>query len=370
MATGITTYQCPACTGPLHFAGESGKLECDYCGKSYEVAEIEKLFSEKEAASVAAQAKADAARERENAAALEPGMAWDAQESAGMKSYNCPSCGAEMICDATTAATSCPYCGNPTIVPGQFTGGLKPELVIPFRLDKQAAVAALKKYYKGKKFLPKAFREQNHIEEIQGVYVPFWLCDCRVDGTATYHATNSRTWKEGDYEITETDHYQVDRSGRIGFERIPVDASTKMPDAHMDAIEPYDYSEIRPFSTAYLPGFLADKYDVSQQDSMARIETRAENSAEMELRNTVRGYEAVHPQGRSFQLRKSNMKYALMPVWMLSTKWNGRDFLFAMNGQTGKLIGDLPVDKGKYFAWFAGIALPLMAIILGFWFLL
>lgn len=151
MATGITTYQCPACTGPLHFAGESGKLECDYCGKSYEVAEIEKLFSEKEAASVAAQAKADAAQERENAAALEPGMAWDAQESAGMKSYNCPSCGAEMICDATTAAASCPYCGNPTIVPGQFTGGLRPELVIPFKLDKQAAVTALKKYYRGQK---------------------------------------------------------------------------------------------------------------------------------------------------------------------------------------------------------------------------
>ena len=370
MATGITTYQCPACTGPLHFVGGSGKLECDYCGKSYEVAEIEKLFSEKEAASVAAQAKADAARGRENAAALEPGMAWDAQESAGMKSYNCPSCGAEMICDATTAAASCPYCGNPTIVPGQFTGGLRPELVIPFKLDKQAAVTALKKYYRGKKFLPKTFCEQNHIEEIQGVYVPFWLCDCQVDGTVTYHATNSRTWKEGDYEITETDHYQVDRSGRIGFERIPVDASTKMPDAHMDAIEPYDYNELRAFSTAYLPGFLADKYDVSQQDSMARIETRAENSAEMELRNTVSGYEAVHLQDRSFRFRKSNMKYTLMPVWMLSTKWNGRNFLFAMNGQTGKLIGDLPVDKGKYFAWFAGIALPLMAIILGFWFLL
>ena len=138
----------------------------------------------------------------------------------------------------------------------------------------------------------------------------------------------------------------------------------------MDAIEPYDYNELRAFSTAYLPGFLADKYDVSQQDSMARIETRAENSAEMELRNTVSGYEAVHLQDRSFRFRKSNMKYTLMPVWMLSTKWNGRNFLFAMNGQTGKLIGDLPVDKGKYFAWFAGIALPLMAIILGFWFLL
>ena len=105
MATGVTTYQCPACTGPLHFVGESGKLECDYCGTSYDVAEIEQIYREKEAASAAAQAQADAALEQERAA--EMGASWDAQEAAGMKTYNCPSCGAQMICDETTAASSC-----------------------------------------------------------------------------------------------------------------------------------------------------------------------------------------------------------------------------------------------------------------------
>ena len=60
-----------------------------------------------------------------------------------MKAYNCPSCGAELICDASTAATSCPYCGNPTVVPGQFSGALKPDYVIPFKLSKEDAVAAL-----------------------------------------------------------------------------------------------------------------------------------------------------------------------------------------------------------------------------------
>ena len=318
-------------------------LECDYCGATYEVAEIEQLYREKEAASVKAQTKADADLHREKTAAEDMGMSWDAAEAAGMKAYNCPSCGAELICDATTAATSCPYCGNPTVVPGQFTGGLKPELVIPFKLDKEAAVAALKQYYKGKK---------------------------QVDGSATYHARNTRTWKEGDYEITETDHYQVERSGRIAFERIPVDASTKMPDAHMDAIEPYDYNDIRAFSSAYLPGFLADRYDVSQQDSLPRIQNRAQTSAKVELRNTVKGYDAVATENEDYQFRKSGMKYALLPVWMLSTRWKDQNFLFAMNGQTGKLVGDLPVDKGKYLAWFAGIALPLMAAILGFWFFL
>ena len=274
-----------------------------------------------------------------------------------------------MICDATTAATSCPYCGNPTIVPGQFTGGLKPELVIPFRLDKQAAVAALKQYYKGKKLLPKAFMEQNHIEEIQGVYVPFWLCDCQVDGSIHYHATKISTWREGDYKVTETKHYQVDRSGGIEFRQIPVDASTKMPDAHMDAIEPYDYSDLRPFSSAYLPGFLADKYDVNQQESLPRIQSRAENSAEMEMRNTVKGYSTVTATSKNLNFSHSGMKYALMPVWMLSTKWKDQNFLFAMNGQTGKLVGDLPIDNGKRVAWFVGTAVVSLLLQLAFWWL-
>lgn len=168
MATGITTYQCPACTAPLHFVGESGKLECDYCGKTYEVAEIERLFREKEAASAAAQTKADAALDKEKAAAEEMGMSWDAQETAGMKSYNCPSCGAQMICDATTAAASCPYCGNPTVAPGQFTGGLRPELVIPFKLDKQSAISALKKYYRGKNFYPKPSATRTILRKSRG----------------------------------------------------------------------------------------------------------------------------------------------------------------------------------------------------------
>ena len=359
MATGVTNYQCPACTGPLHFVGESGKLECDYCGSKYEVAEIEKLFADEEAASVEAQAAAEANPEE---------SCWSAEELNGMKVYNCSSCGAELICDATTAATSCPYCGNPTIMPSQFAGGLKPDLIIPFKLSKEDAVAALKNFYKGKKFLPKSFNDQNHIEEIKGVYVPFWLCDCKVSGKAEYEGKNTRTYKRGDYQITESDFYHVEREGNISFEKIPADASTKMPDEHMDAIEPYDYSEFKPFSSAYLPGFLADKYDVDKAASLPRIEERAKNSLAEELRKTVTGYGSVREEQKNFKIDKANMRYALMPVWMLSTKWKDKNFLFAMNGQTGKLVGELPVDKGKYFAWFAGIAVPLM-ILLGIIFL-
>ena len=187
---------------------------------------------------------------------------------------------------------------------------------------------------------------------------------------AMYKGANTRSWSEGDYDITETTYFNVMREGSLGFEMIPVDASTKMPDAHMDAVEPFDYSELKPFSTAYLPGFFADKYDVSQEASMARISERAENSIKSEMRNTVKGYSMVMTENENFRFNNKGVKYALLPVWMLSTKWNGKNFLFAMNGQTGKLIGDLPVDKGKFWGLFAAIAAPLAIISSLVWILL
>ena len=152
------------------------------------------------------------------------------------------------------------------------------------------------------------------------------------------------------------------RAGSVAFERIPVDASTKMPDEHMDAIEPFDYSDLKPFSTAYMPGFLADKYDVSAQESSARADERASNTALDVMEATVQGSTSCIPVSKDVRLKKGGAKYALLPVWLLSTRWNGKNFLFAMNGQTGRLIGDLPISKGKFFAWFAGIAVPLMAV--------
>ena len=356
MTTQVTNYQCPACTGPMHFVGSSGKLECDYCGSTYEVAEIEAMFAAKEDQ---AEAAYTAAQEKGS----DGGNYWTDEETAGMKTYSCPSCGAEIVCDETTAATECVYCGNPTVVPGQFSGGLKPDYVIPFKLDKEAAIAALKKYYKGKKFLPKAFAAENHISEIKGVYVPFWLSSGQVECEAEYRASNSETYTEGDYEVTKTMHYRVHRGGYFTYDMVPTDASTKMPDAHMDSIEPFNYSEMKPFSTAYLPGFLADKYDVSPEESSKRVFERVRGSAAVMLGRTVDTYQTVEQVNSNVDLESGETKYALLPVWMLHTKWKDKDYLFAMNGQTGKLIGDLPVDKGKFAAWMAGISIPLMIIL-------
>jgi len=356
MSTQVTNYQCPNCTGPLRFDGGLGQLVCDYCSTVYAVEVIEQLYADKE------QAAAAAGTEPQWDLSMAGGQ-WSEEEAANMRGYICPSCAAEIICDASTAATSCPYCGNPTVVPGQFTGHLRPDFVMPFKLDKNYAIAALTKHYKGKKFLPNCFAAKNQIDEIKGIYVPFWLFDGESYANMRFRGTVVRKFKQGDYQITETDHYRVIREGNVIFEKVPVDGSSKMPDAHMDSLEPFGYNELMPFSTAYLPGFLADKYDIDAETCGKRANARIKASTEQAIASTTTGYTTLVPEYSIFNLKKGDVKYALLPVWMLYTKYQGNNYLFAMNGQTGKFIGDLPVDKGKYWSWFAGISLPAAAIL-------
>lgn len=345
----ITNYKCPNCMAPLHFGETSGKLECDYCGSSFDVAEMEALYANQEQE---AEETIEETEEETSSADDEWG-----EEAKGMKVYSCPSCGAQLFCDETTAATSCPYCGNSAIIQGQFQSSKRPKYLIPFKVDKKKAVETLKEHYKGKLFLPSSFTEKNHIEEIKGIYVPFWMFDAEADTEATFAATRSRTYKRGDYRITDTSHYEVFRSGLVEFQKVPVDASSKMPDDYMDSIEPFNYKKMKEFSTAYLPGFLADQYDVTSQEAFNRADVRCQKSALDAIRSTVRGYETVTLIQKNINLKQKDTQYALFPVWLLSTKWNNKNYLFAMNGQTGKMVGDLPVDKTKLTLWFLGIFL-------------
>lgn len=207
------------------------------------------------------------------------------------------------------------------------------------------------KHLTGKRLLPKVFKDQNHIDEIKGIYVPFWLFDTDVDAQIRYRASKVRTWSDKDYNYTETSYYMVHRGGSIGFEHVPVDGSSKMADDLMESIEPYDFSEAVDFQTAYLAGYLADKYDVTAEASIDRANKRVKHSTEDSFAGTVQGYTTVRTEYSSVQFRGGKASYALYPVWLLNTTWNGNKYTFAMNGQTGKFVGDLPVDKAAARRW-------------------
>ncbi len=372
-------YQCPSCSAPLRFSGETETLVCDYCDSSFTVEQVEALYAAKQektdtaaadaadADSVVAAGAAQAAKAAtENLSPIDAYLErsnWDDADAETLTSSTCSSCGAQLIHDKTTAVTQCPYCGNNTVVPGTMAGAFKPDYVIPFKVTKEQAVAALQEHYKNKKFLPNTFAQENHVQKIQGVYVPFWLYSAQANAQGGFTGKNIRSWTDGEYQITETDIYDVQRAGHMNFVNVPVDGSQKMPDAHMDSIEPFDYKKLKKFSVAYLPGFLADRFDMDAVSCLPRALGRIETTATSELRSTVSGYNEVIQHGCSVDSEVEEVSYALLPVWMLHTKWNNEDFLFAMNGQTGKFIGDLPIDKKKVASWFFRIFVPLAAVI-------
>lgn len=350
----LQEYKCPCCGGSIEFDSSIQKMKCPYCDAEFEM-EALKQFDEV----LKQQGEDDMTWD------TQAGSEWQDGETDGLRTYVCKSCGGEIVGEETTGATACPYCDNPVVMMNQFTGNLKPDFVIPFKLDKNAAKEGLKKHISGKRLLPKVFKDENHIDEIKGIYVPFWLFDADADANIRYNATKVRRWSTSNYDYTETSYYSVNRSGSLSFNNVPVDGASKMPDDLMESIEPYDFKEAVKFQTAYLSGYLADKYDVSSEDSIGRANERVKKSTEDAFSETVVGYDTVTTEYSSVKLSNSAAKYALYPVWLLNTSWNGQKYVFAMNGQTGKFVGDLPVDKKAAFLRGVLLTVIFSAIALG-----
>ncbi len=332
------SFKCPCCTAALSFSGGTGELSCEYCGASFTVE----------------QAKAAQAAEREDAASSD--MTWTSaapalltDENGKVSGYRCNSCGAEMVADEKTAATECPYCGNNAIIPQSFEGVYRPDLVVPFTVDRKRAQEALREFYRGKKLLPRTFTETSRVENMTGLYVPFWLMSCRASGSVTFEGIKTKRWEDDKASYEKKDHYRVVRSGDMDFTRIPVDASTKMDDDTMDSLEPYDVSKSVAYDAAYFSGYLADRFDVSAEEAQPRASERVQNTFRDKMEDAAqRDYDSLEQKHESIRISDTKTEYAMLPVWMLSTKFEGKVYSFAMNGQTGQVAGSLPVDKGAY----------------------
>ncbi len=333
----LLEYKCPCCGGAISFDSTLQKMKCPYCDTEFDVETLQNYD----------QVLNNTAEETMHWDSSNAGSEWSEGEQENMRVYVCNSCGGTIIGDLNTAATSCPYCGNPVVMTNMLAGDLKPDYIIPFRLNKEAAIQGLKKHLTGKRLLPKIFKDENHINEIKGMYVPFWLFSTDANANINYAATKSRTWSDRNYIYTETSHYSVYRAGSLSFDSVPVDGSAKIADNLMQSIEPFNMSDAVDFQTAYLAGYFADKYDVDLDACIDIANERIKRSTETAFASTVVGYESVLPQSSSVNFSNGIAKYALYPVWFLNTTWNGQQYSFAMNGQTGKFVGDLPVDKGK-----------------------
>lgn len=272
----LLEYKCPCCGGAIEFNSTLQKMKCPYCDTEFDM-ETVKEFNEAAANQQSDELNWESASDN----------SWKEDEASGMSVYICQSCGGEIVADESTGASSCPFCGNPVVMSGKFSGTLRPDFIIPFKLDKKAAKEGLTKHLHGKILLPKVFKKENHIDEIKGVYVPFWLFDTDASADIRYHATKTRFWSDSDYDYTETSHYSVFRAGNIGFDQIPVDGSSKIDNDLTESLEPYVISEAVDFATPYLAGYVADKYDVSAEESAERANQRVRKAAEDAFRDMI-----------------------------------------------------------------------------------
>ena len=327
-------HKCPSCGATVTFDAGSQKVVCGYCGCSYDPSEF-------------IPADEDI---RLDAGSIElpmnGGEQWSDDDD--VREYHCNSCGGEIYTESTTSATICPFCGSSVILKGRLTGSLMPDKVIPFKLSKEQALHEMHSFIRKKKFVQKGFVDLSEIEESKGVYVPYWVYDLELDVDLEYTGMKQRTIVPGkNSDVVEQKFYRIRKKGSISFDNVPADGSSKMPDDLMESLEPYDFGEAMDFRTAYLSGYVADKYDITQEDVAPRIRERVCEEVDDRFRDTIKGYDEINMKESTIDAKGSEVDYVLYPVWLFNLRWNEKKFAFAVNGQTGKVAGDLPPSKPK-----------------------
>lgn len=337
----ILQYKCPGCGADMVFDAESGTLSCESCGHSmaveeYPIADFED-FEE-----------------------MTQTTTFGDEEAI---QYQCNNCGAILITDADTTATSCSFCGAPMILADRLSGQLAPAKVIPFKISKEQAQEAFRKWCRGGLLTPKGFMTAERVKSITGMYVPFWLYDLNGRGEADADCTRVRTYSDSQYIYTETRHYHVYRKVDLDFLKVPADASEKMNDDLMDRLEPFDYSDLKDFNAPYLAGYIAEKYNYTDKDLFTRVKQRVERYVDDYIQSTIHGYSTTMFRHKWTDVKQRNAVYTLLPVWMICYDYKQSEHIFAMNGQTGKVVGKPPISKCKVFAWFAGITAAVFTVL-------
>lgn len=326
MQSNAVDYKCPSCGATIPFSPEKQKWVCSYCGSEFTLEELQK-----------SQKKSIVEEKKEIKV-----------EDADI--YRCQSCGAEIIADENTTATFCVYCGNTAILKDRIHNSRVPDLIIPFQKVKDDATKAFEKVVKQKPLVPKAFKTKDNIQKITGIYIPFWAYDFQVSGTVEFNATDVHTWTDFRNQYTKTDGFSVVCEGNMDYDKVLADGSSRFPDDLMDSLEPFDFQGLVSYNQAFLAGFFSEKYDVDEDKAVERAQRRAVNTSVSLMRETV-NHQSCALLDNQLNVQKQKVYYILLPVWMVNTKYRDKTYTFAMNGQTGKIVGDLPLGIKEVVVW-------------------
>lgn len=334
----VISYKCPKCSATLAFNIDKQKWVCDYCNSEFTKDDLSEFETQKS-----------------------HGVKGDEYEEEAI-AYKCPSCGAKIVTDKNTAATFCIYCHNATVIAARLEGEHRPSYLIPFQLKKEAAIEAVKKLCKNRPLLPKDFNEYAMRGEVAGLYVPFWLFNVDLDAQLNAKTTKISVWSDSNYNYTKTDVYHVERAGNVSFANVPADGSKKMDDKLMESLEPFDYSKLDSFEMEYLSGHFAESYDVEANEAYGNVAKRVKDAADSMIKSTIQGYSSIQVINQSINDKNIQNKNVMLPIWTLMAKYKDKNYVFAMNGQTGKITGKLPLSKTRLAVWFFSIFMVVFLI--------
>ncbi|MBE5866702.1 MAG: hypothetical protein E7292_10920 [Lachnospiraceae bacterium] len=293
----------------------------------------------------------------------------DSEESHEMKPATstdmsiCPDCGGVIPVAEHTSATQCPYCNNYLIFEQRVEGDYLPKMLIPFQMGKESCKKLIRDKFKKKVFAPTDFLSEVRLNTMQGTYVPYWFYDYDVNADYQAEATKVRSWSSGDMRYTETSYYDVRRNIDVNFRDIPVDASVDMPDDVMDLMQPYNYKELVDFQPQYLSGFYAEKYNMPGNAVEGRARKQMSEDASALAKSQVVGYSSVRQVNNNITVKSAAQKYGLLPVWKYMYTYKDKEYPFYVNGQTGKIVGSVPISTSKVWAY-AGTLWACLLIIL------
>lgn len=333
-------FNCKTCGAELYWDSEANCLKCEYCDSEYQVSDFESTETEQQ--TLGAQLEIE-----EPQSAEEYAKATDDSELEDLVVYQCSHCKAEIVTARSTVATTCAFCGRAISITNKLVNGFKPDAIIPFEINEKEAKDIYKKYIKSTFLTPKEFGTESVLKKMKGIYVPFWLHSFESDTRATIYCENITSHRSGDDKVIDHDMYQVTVEAKGSFKDIPTDGLKHLDDTLMDAIEPFDYSKLTGFNPAYMAGYYAEEYNENDKVTRERAKDRAAQTMKSQMEQEAGMYAVKQLRSYDEDLSEINAKYAMLPVWLLNVTYKEKEYLYAINGETGKIVGKLPVSVQK-----------------------
>jgi DNA-directed RNA polymerase subunit RPC12/RpoP len=354
------TLKCPNCGSNLTLNADTGLLDCPNCGSSFDpqklAVTVEELEAKQAEPTDPSQAPAQADAQAQAQGEAQP------QDAPEQTEFVCNACGAKLVTDSHTAATFCAFCGSPALVGKRLTEQFQPQYMIPFKYSRKSAEEAFIQWAGKGKWTPFGFVSKKNVQKMTGLYVPFWLFN--INATIDAKGTATKSHYRGNDEIVES--FNFERKAQLYWNNVPLDGETRIDDALMEAIEPFDFRALMPYDYRYLPGFYADRYDQTPQDLSGRATKRGIDGINQALNSSLKGtYDRFTIKENLSRIDSMEANYALLPVWFLSYKYRNKYYYFAMNGQTGEVAGQVPVSPVKKMMFFF-IVLGILAVITRF----